>query len=101
MDATSKPGAGFFLTVAAVVTISYVALLGPSCWVSSRTGVGASVVAVVYRPLLLVDEALPRKGRGFIRWYSEVGAASWWQWTSSREWECRYRISVGPVILVK
>jgi hypothetical protein len=94
-----SPGAGFFLTVAAVVALLYPASLGPSCWVSSRSGGGAYAVSVVYHPMLVAADVSPRPAWDFIRWYSEVGAAPSWQWMESKTWEHRtFRISIGPVI---
>ena len=94
----NSPGAGFWLTIVAVVALAYPVSLGPSCWVSSRRGVGASVVSVVYRPMLVAADVSPRPAWDFIRWYSEVGAAPSWQWIESKSWEHRtFPISMGPV----
>ena len=89
MDTHAKPGAGFFLTVAAAVALFYAALLGPSCWASSRSGVGASAVSLVYGPLLLVADHCPMPVQQIVHRYAFVWAADGWRWTSEHTWQFR------------
>src|SRR5262245_17069208 len=81
-----SPGAGFYLTIVAVVALAYPVSLGPTCWVSSRTGVGAAVVDVVYRPISLAADFSPTDAWSFVQWYSRVGAAPGWYWSTERTW---------------
>jgi len=76
----TKPGASFWLTIVAVACLAWPASLGPSCWVTSRTGVGSSVVDVVYSPILLAAEAFPNCVSVVVERYSSVGAARGWEW---------------------
>src|SRR5262245_59670686 len=82
----SKPGAGIWLTMAAVACFAYPASLGPGCWVTSRTGVGTSVVAAVYRPILLVADGLPLWVWKKIQRYSKFGARPGWSWWADKSW---------------
>src|SRR5262245_32809876 len=82
----STAGASFWLTIAAVTCLAYPASLGPSCWVTSRTGVGTSVVAAVYRPILLVADGLPLGVWKKIQRYSRVGAPPGWSWWADKSW---------------
>lgn len=73
--------------------LSYPAMLGPCCWISSRTGWGRDIVTAAYRPLLgrrtigplgskrgytIIDEPLPAP----LTWYAESGAKDGWHWTA-------------------
>jgi hypothetical protein len=68
-----------------VILVGYPVSLGPSCWVSSRTGVGTSVVDVAYRPMLLAADRGPTSIWRCVQWYSKVGAPSGWVW-SEKGW---------------
>src|SRR6516165_4503886 len=48
-----RAGIGFWVAIPTVAVLAYPVLLGPCCWISSRTGYGASAVSVIYRPVLL------------------------------------------------
>ena len=87
MESQKKPGVAFWTTVILVV-VSYPATFGPACWISSRTGIGASVVSAAYAPLTwnlgnafdrqptpIIGEALSR--------YGDLGAAPHWMWLTS------------------
>src|SRR5262245_23889105 len=83
---SSKPGVAFWTSVAFLAILGYVASLGPSCWFTSRTGVGTSVVDVVYRPIVLVADECPISAWRIIQWYSRIGAASDWYWSFEGSW---------------
>jgi hypothetical protein len=51
MTDRKKPGEAFWATVVIVCLAIYVASLGPACWISSRTNVGAPMVSAIYRPM--------------------------------------------------
>ena len=76
----TPPGAGFWATVACLSILGYGVSLGPSCWVSSRTGLGVSVVETVYRPILRVAEAFPNSVVPVVDRYAGWGAAPGWEW---------------------
>src|SRR5262249_32610903 len=86
MTNSKKPGLAFWATVVCLVILGYGVSLGPGCWVTSQTGVGTSVVDVVYRPIILVADACPFSAWGIIQWYSGLGAASDWCWSSEHSW---------------
>jgi hypothetical protein len=63
----------------------YVASFGPACWITSRLDYGTSLVPIVYRPLirrfsLKRLDPRPTTFRGFLVWYSAMGAAPDWGW---------------------
>jgi hypothetical protein len=95
-DAHKKPSVAFWTTVV-IVTVSYPLSLGPACWISSRAGVGASVVSAVYAPLTWTfghafgREPVPVVGEALSR-YSEIGAAPHWCWLTS------WNPAISPVI---
>ncbi len=89
-DRTSL-GASFWVTVAAVALLAYPASLGPSCWVSSRTGVGVPVVDIIYRPILRATDNCPQSVLRIIQSYSAFGAAPEWGWV---RWETAGRAEV-------
>jgi len=71
--------------------LSYPALLGPCCWISSRAGGGSQLVTAIYRPLKQQTIAIFDQ-HGFVGyadgplnrafdWYSELGAPDGWHWT--------------------
>ena len=61
--------------------IAYPALLGPSCWLSSRTGRGREVVSGVYSPFLRLCHAYElQRFCEVLLWYSGCGAADCWHW---------------------
>lgn len=49
-----KPGVAFWGAVAIGLATLYVVGFGPACWISSRTGVGADAVTVVYGPIAML-----------------------------------------------
>ena len=79
-------GAGFWAAVAAAVVLAYPLLLGPCCWISSRTGSGASVVSAAYRPLFRPSPILDYGDYErspllrVLTFYSELGAPDDWSW---------------------
>lgn len=80
------PSVAFWITVALVVVlVAYPLSLGPACWITSRTGRGASALGTIYAPILSVAKTFPKMGE-CIRWYSAVGAAVGWEWTAENEW---------------
>jgi hypothetical protein len=48
-----RPGLVFWVTALVAVCILYGASFGPSCWISSRTGIGARLLPVIYRPITM------------------------------------------------
>jgi hypothetical protein len=82
-DERKRPGAGFYAAVVVAVLLAYPVLLGPCCWLSSRTGLGTSIVSTVYEPIF---RALSPVYNGTSRplkmlmWYSELCAAEGWNW---------------------
>jgi hypothetical protein len=83
-DERKKPGFAFCATIVAAVVVGYFALLGPCCWISSRTGWGAGAVSRIYQPVirLLAPDADGEPGwllKGLL-WYSEAGAKHGWYW---------------------
>jgi hypothetical protein len=62
--------------------LAYPVMMGPLCWLSSRFGYGASTLAFIYRPVILIsfDKRCPSAIRDAVDWYSELGADSSWHW---------------------
>jgi hypothetical protein len=86
-EPTKKPGVMFWTTVVVVVTLLYPISFGPACWLSSHTNIGVLIVDVAYHPLLLIWLHSPRPiGKSFV-WYSNLGAADGWMWTSTGHWQ--------------
>src|SRR5262245_25984190 len=83
MTDRKKPTAGFWTVALVVVLVGYPLSFGPACWVTSRTGFGASVIPTIYRPMTWawrnggVHRAL---GKTLDR-YCSFGAADGWGWT--------------------
>jgi hypothetical protein len=85
-----RPRKWFWAVVSMV--LAYPALLGPCCWISSRTGWGHQLVTSIYRPLVqlteptVVDNGLLHHTTGALHpacnWYSELGAAEGWHWAA-------------------
>ena len=48
----TKPGVPFWATVVVVVALLYPISFGPACWLASRTGIGASALPAIYRPVI-------------------------------------------------
>ena len=46
-----QPGVAFWATVVVFAALAYPISFGPACWITSRTNIGARMVAVVYRPI--------------------------------------------------
>jgi hypothetical protein len=61
-------------TLAAVVGVPvlYVAIFGPACWISSRTGIGSRAVSVVYQPMLRLCMRDTYLAAAFW-WYASIG----------------------------
>jgi hypothetical protein len=78
------------MAIATVAVLAYPMLLGPCCWISSRTGYGASAVSVAYRPVLLAVDAMPdsmrRRAVKVVLLYSEFGAGPNWYWSLEKKW---------------
>jgi hypothetical protein len=76
-----RPGWAFWSAVLFSLPLFYVLLLGPACWISSRTG-GADVVKRVYRPLTwMVHAAGSPVLTDAIQSYSGLGTTGDWSWT--------------------
>ncbi len=78
-----RPAAGFWAAVAVAVVLAYPLLLGPFCWLSSRTGRGAGIVTAVYQPLFHSSSSPSEEPGLMLRglcWYSELVAANDWHW---------------------
>jgi hypothetical protein len=62
--------------------LSYPALLGPLCWLSSRFNYGADAVTAAYQPVIQLKAGgyCPARAWEVVRWYSELGADSSWHW---------------------
>lgn len=89
MTHRKKPGIAFWTAVIVALLLAYPALLGPCCWMSSRTGWGGDVTARIYRPLFQpfsprVDEEPGRELNG-LTWWSELGAKVGWHWSPKFE----------------
>ena len=83
-----QPSAAFWATVVLVVLlVGYPLSMGPACWLSSRTSVGASMVSVAYRPLLWLARA--ERIAVTIGWYSELGSKYGWSWVNDGGWTWR------------
>ncbi len=66
--------------------VLYVLSFGPACWLTSRTGYGASVIAGIYKPIVYLRRlrhGMPPRceevGKA-IEVYAELGAANDWMW---------------------
>src|SRR5262245_39535444 len=74
--------------------VLYVVSFGPACWISSRGPVGTSetsarsakIVCIAYRPMMWICDTSPKFVRSGIAWYSRVGAADAWGWTTANVW---------------
>jgi hypothetical protein len=76
-----KPGVALWATVVLVVVpLLYVLSFGPACWISSRTGIGASVVGPFYRPILLIGW-----NTRVISWYSGLWSGPNWEFGHNPE----------------
>lgn len=78
MTDRKKPTAGFWLTVALVAVLVYMASFGPACWIESRAFYGK--ILPFYGP---VEWAITRSpgGERALLWYARLGslsAKSWW-----------------------
>jgi hypothetical protein len=75
-----KRGMPFWATVVvAAVLVAYPLSLGPACWITSRTNVGAAVVGRVYHPIMaLTSRWRPAFGLAFD--YSTLFAGKEWRW---------------------
>ena len=80
MTDRKKPGVAFWAPVVLVVLVLYVASIGPACWVSSRTNIGAATVSFVYRPLTW-EMAQSERVADAVSWYARLGGADGWDWT--------------------
>ncbi len=60
------------LAVTLSLPVLYVASFGPTCWISSRTGIGSRAVAVVYQPMLRLCMRNTYLGDAFL-WYAAIG----------------------------
>jgi hypothetical protein len=73
-----KPGVAFWASVVVVVVLAYPLSFGPACWISSRSGTGASVVNSAYQPML----GLAFDGPGVVQrgafWYAHAFADAKW-----------------------
>jgi hypothetical protein len=63
-----------------VVLVGYPLSIGPACWFSSRVGCGATIVTVIYRPLL---GFVPTPATGMLEKYSAIASAPNWSWEHS------------------
>lgn len=80
MGERKRGRAGFWCTLSVVGGLCYVFLLGPACWISSRTG-GERFVSAAYRPLTWVCDVTESSALDkAIRSYSETWAAWGWHW---------------------
>jgi hypothetical protein len=74
-----KPSAGFWIAVTLVaVLVGYPLSFGPACWISSRSGIGVSVVNSAYPPMLgLAFDGPDVIQRGTL-WYGQLLADGGW-----------------------
>jgi hypothetical protein len=77
MTDRKKSGVAFWATVVVVVLVAYPLSLGPACWISSRLGWGATMVSLIYEPLVFDSPAFARP---VAHAYSRLGAADGWHW---------------------
>jgi hypothetical protein len=77
MDDRKKPAVAFWATVVVVVLIAYRLSIGPACWVSSRLGLGHTLVTAAYGPLIRIS---PRIVGELLERYSAFAAAENWGW---------------------
>ena len=80
-----KPNAGLWITVVLIVVlVGYPLSFGPACWISSRIGMGASLIPTVYEPVVATfgDPQANEPGAigEWLMWYSMVGAQNGWIW---------------------
>jgi hypothetical protein len=74
-----KPTAGFWITVALVaVLVGYPLSFGPACWISSRSGIGVSVVNSAYQPMLGLAFNGPDVIQRGTLWYGKLMADGRW-----------------------
>ncbi len=78
MTSRKKPSAGFWITVALVAVLAYPASFGPACWISSRSGIGGSVVNFAYQPMLGMAFEGPEVIRRGTLWYVQLLAKRGW-----------------------
>jgi hypothetical protein len=79
-DNRKKPGWAFWAVVVVVVMlVVYPLSIGPACWISSRTSIGATAASVIYQPMMWVTSRSERAEQ-VLSWYCRVGAAIGWQW---------------------
>jgi hypothetical protein len=92
-----KPGVAFWATVMIVCLAIYVASLGPACWISSRTNIGAPMVSAIYRPMTW---GMSRSNRiaDAIAWYSQVGSARNWAWVGPNAFVANWHWEFDPPV---
>jgi len=84
-DERKRP-ARFWVAVTVAVLLAYPAFLGPCCWLSSRTGLGAGFVSSVYKPIfrqfpvVYFGEHDRPPMLKMLTWYSELWAMDGWSW---------------------
>jgi hypothetical protein len=93
-EGPKKPGVAFWTTVNLTTILLYALSIGPACWLSSRTNVGASVVSQVYRPLTW-GMSQSEKIANAINSYSEFGSADSWSWGGGEAWRRWNRLNVN------
>ena len=75
------------MAIVMAVVLAYPTLLGPCCWVSSRTGRGASLVSAVFQPLKRFGYVGTEEEYGGIEkvldFWSELGAKDDWHWVGT------------------
>lgn len=71
--------------VGLVVLLAYPVGFGPACWISSRTGCGAGLVAFVYQPVIRIifEPAAPDSVVNAIVNYAELLSAPGWMFSAS------------------
>lgn len=93
----NKPGMAFWAAVMAAVVLLYVASFGPACWLlDSNDPDDGKVVAMIYRPVLLLAKANEDGPiASIIVQYSRLRAGDYWVFYAESGEFCRHKGNIG------
>jgi len=89
MSVERKPVGPSIAAALIILPLLYAVSFGPASWVSSRVTILVPAVEIVYSPVLFTWGCFATTPHvtDFLHWYSQLGAARGWYWTSGNEWK--------------